>query len=182
MKRTPVLMIVLLSAFFSVASAQQQKGDIELQLAGSYFTTFATDVSVNVGTVSGKFAPFITDNIQIGIGPTLTIITTTTTTVAPVTGRAVTGSKTNVTFGSTAFVTYSFLLKDARVVPYAGASYYKQDFGKTSERGWIGVNGGMRYFFTRRASIDVSANYLITLTPGETGSMLLFAFGLSFLV
>ena len=182
MKRIPGLMVVFIVAFSAVAHAQQQRGDIELQLAGSYFTTFATDVSVNVGTVSGKFAPFITDNIQIGIGPTLTIETTTTSTVTPTTGRTVTNSKTNVTFGSTAFVTYSFLMKDARVVPYLGASFYKRDFGNRDERGWVGVNGGMRYYFTRRTSVDVSANYLKTITPGETGSMLLFAFGLSFLV
>jgi hypothetical protein len=182
MNRMLLLIAFPLFTLSGVASAQQQKGDIELQLAGSFFTTFASDVSVNVGTVSGKFAPFLTDNIQIGIGPTLTIATTTTTTVAPVTGRTVTNSKTNVTFGSTAFVTYSFLLKDARAVPYVGASFYKRDFAERDERGWIGVNGGMRYYFTRRTSVDVSANYLKTITPGETGSMLLFAFGLSFLV
>lgn len=183
MRATAVFVVILLLVIVSGPSlAQQQKGDVELQLQGSYFTTFATDVAVDVGTIAGKFAPFITDNIQIGIGPTLTITTTKVTTVAPLTGRTDTKSSTTVTFGSTAFITYSFLLKDTRAVPYVGASYYKVDFSRASERGWLGVNGGMRYFFTKRTSIDVSATFLKTLTEGERGSMLLFSVGLSFLV
>ena len=173
---------LLLVSVSGVSPAQQQKGDVELQLQGSYFTTFATDVSVNVGTIAGKFAPFITDNIQIGIGPTLTITTTTLTTVAPITGRTESRSSTTVTFGSTAFITYSFLMKDTRVVPYVGASYYKVDFSRASERGWLGANAGMRYFFTKRTSLDFSATFLKTLTEQERGSMLLFSFGISFLV
>ena len=182
MHRLPVLMVLFVLAFSAVTNAQQQKGDVELQMAGSFFTTVASDVSISVGTVSGKIGPFITDNIQIGIGPTLTITTSTTTTVAPITGRTTTSSSTTATFGSTAFITYSFLIRDARTVPYAGASFYKRDFSDRADRGWLGVNGGVRYFLTRRTSIDVSANYLTTLTPEKTGGMLLFAFGLSFLV
>ncbi len=173
---------LLLVSVSGVCPAQQQKGDVELQLQGSYFTTFATDVSVNVGTIAGKFAPFITDNIQIGIGPTLTITTATVTTVAPLTGRTEQKSNTTLTFGSTVFVTYSFLMKDARAVPYVGASFYKVDFKNPAERGWVGVNGGMRYYLTRRTALDVSASYLKTLTEEKRGSMLLFSFGLSFLV
>lgn len=173
---------LLLVTVSGLSLAQQQKGDIELQLQGSYFTTFATDVSVNVGTIAGKCAPFLTDNIQIGVGPTLTITTTKITTVAPLTGRPETRSNTKVTFGSTVFVTYSFILKDARAVPYVGASWYKVDFSRGEERGWVGLNGGLRYFLTKRTSLDFSASFLKTITEHETGSMLLFSFGLSFLV
>lgn len=173
---------LLLVSVSGVSLAQQQQGDVELQLQGSYFTTFATDVSVNVGTIAGKFAPFITDNIQIGIGPTLTITTTTMTTVAPLSGRTEEKSNTTVTFGSTVFITYSFLMRDARVVPYVGASFYKIDFGNPAERGWLGLNGGLRYYLTKRTSLDFSASYLKTLTEQKRGSMLLFSFGLSFLV
>lgn len=183
MRATACTAVFLLLVIVSGPSrAQQQKGDVELQLQGSYFTTFATDVSVNVGTIAGKFAPFLTDNIQIGIGPTLTITTTTVTTVAPLTGRTEERSNTTLTFGSTVFVTFSFLTRDARMVPYVGASFYKIDFGNPAERGWLGLNGGMRYYLTRRTSLDFSASYLKTLTEQKRGSMLLFAFGLSFLV
>lgn len=173
---------LLLLTMIGHSSAQQQKGDLELQLQGSYFTTFATDVSVNVGTIAGKFAPFLTDHIQIGVGPTLTITTTKVTTIAPGTGQPATQSNTKVTFGSTVFVTYSFILKDARAVPYVGASWYKVDFSRGEERGWVGLNGGLRYFLTKRTSLDFSASFLKTITEHETGSMLLFAFGLSFLI
>jgi hypothetical protein len=180
--RTVLFAFLVSFTILGTAAAQQQKGDVELQLQGSYFTTFATDVSVNVGTIAGKFAPFLTDNLQIGIGPTLTITTTSVTTVSPLSGKPDTRSDTKVTFGSTVFVTYSFLTKDARTVPYVGASWYKVDFSKGSERGWVGVNGGLRYFLTRRTSLDLSASFLRTITEHESGSMVLFAFGLSFLV
>lgn len=183
MRPSTVLSALILSlTIIGTAAAQQQKGDVELQLQGSYYTTFATDVTVKVGTVAGKFAPFLTENLQIGIGPTLTITTTSVTTISPLSGEPDTRSDTRVTFGSTVFVTYSFLMKDARTVPYVGASWYKVDFSKGSERGWVGVNGGLRYYLTRRTSLDLSASFLKTITEHKTGSMLLFAFGLSFLV
>lgn len=180
--RTVLFVLVLSFMITGKASAQQQKGDVELQLQGSYYTTFATDVAINVGTIAGKFAPFLTDNLQIGVGPTLTITTTKVTTTSPLSGQPETKSDTRVTFGSTVFATYSFLTKGARTVPYAGVSWYKVDFSKGSQRGWVGVNGGARYFLTRRTSLDLSASFLKTITEGETGSMVLFAFGLSFLV
>ena len=69
-----VLVLTLVAAF---GFAQQQKGDVELQFQALYFTTVGTDYQIGQGTISAKIGPYITDNLQIGIGPTLSITTTT---------------------------------------------------------------------------------------------------------
>lgn len=166
----------------SAAAAQQQSGDLELQLQGSFFTTVGSDVTNSVGTIAGKFGPFVTANIQLGVGPTVTIATSTTSAVNPGTGGTTSSTTTRVTVGTTVFAVYSFLLKDARTVPYVGLSYYKRDFSNTADRGWVGGNGGAKFFFTRKAAVDVSANYLTSLNADTKGGLLLFAFGLSFLL
>ena len=176
------LVLLLMLGLACSALAQQQKGDVELQFQGSFFTTVGGDVTNSVGTILGKIGPFITDNIQVGIGPSLTIATTTTTTVDPGTGRLIKNTATKATFGTTAFVVYSFLLRNSRAVPYVGASYYKRDFSDAHDRGWIGGNGGAKYFFTKRTAADFSANYLFSLNPETKGGMILFAVGLSFLL
>jgi hypothetical protein len=177
-----VILSLLMGLVTLPAMGQQQRGDIEAQLQGSFSTTVGADVTSSIGTIAGKFGPYITDNIQVGIGPTLTIATSSTTSLQPGTSRLVTTTETNVTLGTTAFVVYSFLMENARAVPYIGASFYKRDFSNGDEKGWIGANGGVKYFFTKKTAMDMSANYLTSLNPDTKGGLLLFAFGLSFLL
>lgn len=183
MKKSMGLFIAVALSFASIdLHAQQKGGDWEVQLQGSYFTLVGADVTNNVGTISGKIGPFVTDNIQVGVGPTLTIATTSITAVPPGGGAATTTSSTTVTVGSTAWAVYSMLLPNARVAPYIGACWYKRDFSNSTDNGWVGVNGGAKFYYTRKAAVDVSANYLRSLNKGTEGGMLLFAFGLSFLL
>jgi hypothetical protein len=171
-----VLVLFLMTCFANFAHAQQEKGDIELQFQGSFSTLVGGDVTSTVGTIAGKIGPFITANIQVGVGPTLTISTSSST------SGGVTTTSTTATFGTTAFVVYSLLLKDAKVVPYLGASYYKKDFSNSNDNGWLGANGGAKFFFAKRTAVDFSANYLFSLNETTKGQQLLFAFGLSFLL
>jgi hypothetical protein len=174
--------IVVTLALAGPARAQQRRGDVELQFQGSFFTTVGADVTNSVGTISGKIGPFITENIQIGVGPTLSITTAATTSVEQGTGITITKTTTKATVGTTAFVVYSLLLPDARTVPYLGASYYKRDFSNGSDPGWVGGNGGAKFYFTKRTAADFSVNYLFSLKPETKGGMFLFAAGLSFLL
>ena len=180
--KTYVLLLATVIGAVVPAASQQQKGDIELQFQGSFFTTVGGDVTNSVGTISGKLGPFLTANIQAGIGPTLTIATSTTTSLDPGTGAAISKNSTRATFGTTAFVVYSILLKDARTVPYLGISYYKRDFSNGSDKGWIGGNAGAKFYITRRTAVDFSVNYLSSLNATTKGGMFLFAGGLSFLL
>lgn len=171
-----VLVLLLIAGLVISARGQQEKGDFELQFQGSFSTLVGGDVTSTVGTMAGKFGPFITANIQVGVGPTLTISTGTST------AGGVTTTSTEATFGTTAFVVYALLLKDAKVVPYLGASYYKRDFSNNNDPGWVGGNGGAKFFFAKRTAADFSVNYLVSLNEETKGGMLLFAFGLSFLL
>jgi hypothetical protein len=179
-KATGMLALVLIVGLVLPVYGQQQKGDIELQLQGTFSATIGADVSSNVGTIAGKFAPYITTNLQVGVGPTLTI--TTTTVPQQGTGNVATDTETKATIGTTAFIVYSLLLKDAVTVPYLGASYYKRDFSNGKDRGWVGANGGAKIFFAKKMAADLSMNYLFSLNPETKGGLLLFAVGLSFLL
>ncbi len=176
------VLVLCVAGWMNLSLAQQEQGDLELQLQGSFSSTVGADVTSSIGTIAGKFGPFVTSNIQVGIGPTLTITTATTTSVVPGTGTTVAKSKTTATFGSTVFAVYSFLFQDARTVPYVGASYYKRDFSNGDDRGWVGGNAGAKFFFTKKTAVDFSANYLTSLNTDTKGGLLLFAFGLSFLL
>lgn len=180
--KTYLLSLALMFGLAIPAYGQQEKGDIELQLQGTFSATVGADVSSNVGTITGKFAPYITRNIQVGVGPTLTITTSSTTTSQPGTGNVTTETQTKATVGTTAFVVYSLLLKDATTVPYLGASYYKRDFSNGKDRGWVGGNGGAKFFFAKKMAADLSVNYLFSLNAETKGGLLLFAVGLSFLL
>ncbi len=156
------VLVLSVAGLVNLSLAQQEQGDLELQLQGSFSSTVGADVTSSIGTIAGQFGPFITSNIQVGIGPTLTI--------------------TTATFGSTVFAVYSFLFQNARTVPYVGASYYKRDFNNGNDRGWVGGNAGAKFFITKKTAVDFSANYLTSLNTDTKGGLLLFAFGLSFLL
>jgi hypothetical protein len=178
--RYAVVGVLLL--FAAVGFAQQQRGDIELQFQAMYYTTIGSDYQMGMGNISAKIGPYITDNLQIGIGPTLSIMTSTSATYDYTTRQIKYESDTKTTFGSTAFFVYSFLMKGAKAVPYLGGQYFKSDFSDSDDKGSVGVNAGLKYFFGRKTALDFSGNYLFTLNEGQDGGVLLFAVGLSFLL
>jgi hypothetical protein len=185
------LAIVLLVTI-RTASAQQRAGDFELQFYGMYFQTVGTEDPFGSGTIGGKIGPYITDHIQIGMGPSLTITTMTQTNYSydPVTYKVTTTkeSNTKTTFGTSIFMLYSFLTSGGKLAPYFGAQWFKSDFNKpiSEDNGSAGVNVGAKYFFARKTALDFSVNYGWDLNPvdegGTRGGTLMFAFGLSFLI
>ncbi len=167
--------------------SQQQAGDLELQFYGTYYRTIGTDFVIGSGTIGGKIGPYISDNIQIGLGPTLSITTTSMQTFDfdPVTFqmKTTTEEKTTTTFGTSAFFIYSFLTSGGKLIPYFGAQYFKSDFNRpfSEDKGSAGINAGVKYFFAKKTALDFSGNYLWNLNTDAKGSVILFAFGLSFL-
>jgi hypothetical protein len=164
---------------------QQQKGDLELQFLGSYYRTVGvTGMTFGSGNISAKIGPYVTDNFQIGLGPNLTISHSTTPGFDYTTGKETEVSEVTTTFGTYAFVVYSFLTKGAKLVPYLGAQYFKQDFNKpwSEEPGSLGFNLGAKYFFAKKAAFDIQGSYMFDMNKDAQGGFMLFAFGLSFLV
>jgi hypothetical protein len=185
--RTLIALTLLTLLIASPAYCQQRAGDFELQFFGTYFRTVGTDFTVGTGTIGGKIGPYITDHLQIGIAPTLSIMTSTvpTSTFDPVTRQVITSEETNTktTFGASVFLVYSFLSSGGKLVPYFGAQYFKSDFNLpfSEDRGSAGINVGVKYFFAKKTALDFSGNYLWNLNPEVQGGTILFAFGLSFL-
>jgi hypothetical protein len=175
------------------AFGQQEKGDVELQLVGTYFATVGIeDYSFGSGTISGRVGYYFTDRFELGVGPTLSISTTTTQvppsyTYDPNTGQIITTgggteSNTTTTFGSYAFMVYSFMARGAKAVPYLGAQYFKSDFSNSEDKGSVGVSAGLKYFFAKKAAIDFGGTYMWNLTKDVKGGTIFFSVGLSFLV
>lgn len=73
-------------------------------------------------------------------------------------------------------------LTDSKAVPYFGGQFFKQSFRDDQDKGSVGVDGGIKFFFTRKAAFDLSGNYLFSLNPDAEGGMLMFGFGLSILI
>jgi hypothetical protein len=155
-----VVVIALVSAL--PASAQQEKGDVELQFTGAILSKVGSN-STTSGFIQAKTGYYFTDRLELGAFPSLTFESGTTT------------------FGLGAFATYSFLAANATMVPYLGGQYYKSDLSLAEDRGWAGFNGGVKFFFNRKTAFDVSGNYLFTLN--EIGSnIILLQVGLSFML
>jgi hypothetical protein len=172
------IFFTLLFCLFAItaAFAQQEKGDTEFQISGTYFTTVGQDNTFSNGFIQAKLGVFITDHLEIGIAPNISISTSSTTDFF-----GETTSNTNVTTGAGAFFQYALLAGDARTVPYIGGQYFKSDLENSDDKGSAGVNGGLKFFVSEKAAFDFSGNYLFDLNEGSEGGLLLFAAGISFL-
>ncbi len=184
-----IVVFFLLALMVGTLNAQQEAGDLELQLAGSFLASSGVpNASFSAAILQTKIGKFFTDNLEIGIVPSLqwTRTSYTTTQYSFVGGRFVTSEveevNDNTTFGGGAFFVYSFLTSGATTVPYFGAQYYKQSFKDSEDNGSVGANVGMKFFFTKKAAFDVSGNYLFSLNKDAEGGLILITFGMSFLL
>jgi hypothetical protein len=151
------LVITLLTMLVSLPMlAQQEKGDFQLQAQGSYYSIAGFDG----GYIYLNASKFVTQNIEVGASPIISISTETTL---------------NLAF----FGNYSFVTKDAKLVPYVGAQLQLYNLGSEfgSQTGF-GFRGGIRYFISEHVNIDVGPN--ITFLEGT--SLFYFNAGLGFIL
>jgi hypothetical protein len=172
--RIAITLVVLLS-WQAPLSAQQERGDVELQFSGLVLSTVGQELSTTSGIFQAKTGYFFTDRVELGVFPSLLF----SQTRVQVAGGRQTVSETKVGFG--VFGVYSFLAADATTVPYLGAQFYRIDLTDEDETGWAGVNGGLKFYITRNTAFDVGANYLLGLGDAG-GALILFQVGLSFLL
>jgi hypothetical protein len=172
---TTIAMATLLLSWHAPLEAQQQRGDVELRFTGSILSTLGEDATVTHGVFQGKGGYFFTDRVELGAVPTVIF----SRTRVQVGGTWQTISDTR--FGMGVFGSYSFLAADATTVPYVGAQVYRIDLTDEDETGWAGVNGGIKFYFTRSTAFDVGANYLLNLGDGAR-ALILVQMGLSFLL
>lgn len=166
MKR--VLFFLIAISIANITYAQQQKGNSEIQISG-----FATVNDGNAfGSVFLKYGKFLTDRFQIGLSPSVDIMT---------------GNFGNTTVSAGAFLNYSFLASDAKTVPYFGFSYRKQDLEEWEiDNGRVGAELGFKQFVTPKTAFDISGNYQFAIPVGEqdwdfSNGFIYIAFGFSYL-
>ena len=167
MARTITCLLIATVLCVAPSLAQQEKGDVELGLQGQAFTAVGSDIDFSFVNLVAKVGLYATNSFEFGVSPTLSVITV--------------EKNTTTTLGSGVFVLYSFLAGDARTVPYAGAQYYIPDFDDTDQNA-AGVTVGAKFFFTKKAAFDINGNYLFSLGENAEGGLLLFGFGLSYIL
>ncbi len=176
MKR--VLFFLIAISIANITYAQQQKGDSEIQLSGfiskaegQSFGQFESE-DYFFGSVALKFGQFITDNLQIGVSPSLLFQT---------------GENSDVTVGAGGFLNYSFLASDAKTVPYFGFSYRKEDIEEWDfDNGRVGAQLGFKQFVTPKTAFDISGNYLFAIPVADqdwdfSDGFIYLSFGFSYL-
>lgn len=133
--------LLILSAFVltsAAALAQQQKGDFQIQAQAAYYNVSGFDF----GNIYFSGSRFVTDNVEVGVSPNITISTVTSVNM-------------------TVFGNYSFLTADAKMVPYAGAGITFYDLGSDNALTGFTLKGGIRYFVTEHVNIDVGPNLVL---------------------
>lgn len=169
MKRSAAL--VLLSALVATipAAAQQEEGDVELELTGTLITSVGAGEASGMGMMQAKVGRFVTDRWELGAFPSLEVHF----------GEGT----TNTRIGAGVFATYSYLQPDAKTAPYVGPTYYKGDAstGFDAKDSWFGLNGGMKFYFNPHMAFDMGVDYLFAL-QGQEGQLFIFRAGLSIFV
>ncbi len=132
MKKLLLIGFILIN---TIAFSQVEKGDKNL----TFNALYTGGEGFALGMISGKFGYFVTQHIEAGVTPSLSVIKA--------------GDETITSPGLGLYGTYNWLTADAKLLPYAGASinFIKViDQTETS----FGLYGGSKYFLTESLNID----------------------------
>lgn len=174
-----VITVLLCVLFALPAMAQQEQGDSELQLLGSYLTPTGVEDPVGFYMVQAKYGYYFTDSFEFGTGASY---------------QGTTEEDGYWIVGLFPFFSYSFLMGDSKTVPYLAAQYYLfiteveeynletyESEKKTDTMSFMGVSGGFKQYVSPKVALDLSGNYHFSLEKEVEGGMLLIMLGVSFL-
>ena len=169
MKKFLIIPIVLL-LFARTANAQVEKGDSEIRFVFFYSYVNGDEFSTGGrGSLQVSYGYFVTPNLQIGVGPQLTLT------------RGF--DKTEVMFGSSAYFNYNFTTT-SKTVPYLYGEFYQSDFspewGEFTDYSYINLGAGVRNFFTEYMALNSSITYGFSLGSMIGGGLIMIMTGLSF--
>ncbi len=158
-----LLFFVVLS---SAAFAQQEKGDQVIRFFVNFNKQENSDASMNLNFKYGKF---VTQNVELGISPSLSLGGGTTT------------------LSLEGYGNYNFLLPDSKAVPYIGANLgvitIETKGADTSTSAFTyGLNGGFRYFISEKVNVDTGLSYSAFTMEGISSSQLDLNIGLGIII
>ena len=166
--------VVLLFCFLvflsseTFAQGEIEKGDSEINFSATYLTTTG-DNDFSVGLINFSYGYYVTDNFQLGIGPSLSISSS--------------GSNTETTLSGLLFLNYNFSTK-TKTIPYFTAYWYQFDFDIPKEASFtdlafVNVGFGVKNFFNRYVALDTKVTYGFSLAENADGGIIQVLSGFS---
>lgn len=157
MRRSILLLVVLLLIASSANAQYIEQGDREIQFFGSFFAVSG----MKMFNLSGLYGYYKTDKLEFGGGPSINYMS--------YSGFGISESSTTV--GATAFVRLNLTAKD-KVIPFVGAQWYQYDLAPEEPLGftdlsYIQFGGGFKYFLNEYIAYDFSGNMGFGLTGGD---------------
>ncbi len=164
MKKLQLTLLCFISAL-SFALAQQEKGDKVINANVSFTKQEDQDATT---TITGKFGKFFTQNLEVGITPTITL-----------------SNGATLIFAG-AYGSYNFLTEGSKAVPYIGANlglvFIGSSQGEDQSGLFYGANAGMRYFFAEKTFFDAGLAYNAFSFSGVSSSSLSLNLGIGVII
>ncbi len=182
MKKTAIVVLLgLMLALPNIVSAQAQRGDNELLLQGLITSNLVGDTKSTFGTGILGYGRFVTNTTQIGIGPQLSISTTSQAKSPavrdPRTGAILYagspgGTNTNVTVGSSFFVRQ--YLSRGKSTVYVALDASVSDFSppegsSLADSLFLGGGLGFKNYLSEKTALDVVGTYGFNAKTPDNG-------------
>ncbi len=181
------LMFSIIFILATLSSAQVETGDSEVIFSGMFMSIVGIDNYSSVtASLNLNYGYFLTKNLEIGFGPT---VTHTRTKMTFTTFDFFQGEKeeehidetTNVS--GTVFINLNFATA-SKTVPYFAAQWFQSDFNpkgeqKFSDFSYLNVGFGIRNFLNEYAALNTSVNYGWSQAENAEGGIILVLTGLS---
>lgn len=174
-------LLILTLAVPQTAQAQATQGDKEVLVQGSLISTLGDSSFTNATAVLG-LGYFVSNRLQIGVQPIISISSFSQPTFNPRTG-AITGEETTITttVGSQAKVQYYLGEDQAKVKPYVGGSFIISDFSDAGNTAFAAAVFGVKSYLTEKAALDFNGSYGFGVSaPSGTQMLQVFA-GISYI-
>ncbi len=164
MKKIHLLFLMTVVSFASFA--QQEKGDQVIRFFVNLNKQESSDAMMNLNFKYGKF---VTQNVELGISPALSL------------GGGSTILKLE------GYGNYNFLLSDSKAVPYIGANLgvitiETKGADESISAFTYGLNAGFRYFISEKVNVDTGLAYSAFTIEGVSSSSIDLNIGLGIII
>jgi hypothetical protein len=188
----PLAMAVFIAPMFLAAPAyaQAEKGDAEVLVSGFLFSTLASSgPTLTSGSMNFAIGKFVTDTFEVGVGPSVSITSTSVPESRELTGfdsrlnpifTTIPASTTiSTTFGSNFFARKLF--GTAKVQPYVGGNFNVQDFAAAADTSFYGGEAGVKNYFSPKTALDLKGGLGFNAKDPANSGLFTFSVGITYL-
>jgi len=166
-----ICLLLVIMSLVACAEAQVEQGDTEVLFSGFLASTYVGSSSSQLGSFQLSVGHFFTKNLQLGIGPMVTVRSVTVT--LNQFGVNYSETDTDVILSGTAFININ-LLTNGRVIPFVRSTWYQMDFSPDepadfTDFSYITAGAGVRIFTSRNIALVNSLDYGFSLADAPEG-------------